>query len=875
MTSNTIWKLIVSAVAIVWAITSLIPMEDTAFEDYIGTQVEAETEAFNALIARAEERAAAEDEQLFVALRNLVTEERYELSKHFPQLNVADSRNLDERNKRILNEISQRAKGNIHLGLDLQGGSAVTLKIGEQDISDDGEKQQEEVFEDKEALLTQAIEVIRQRIDSLGVAETVIRPKGEDSIEVQMPGVDFTKNPEFVDNVIRPAALEFALVHRDISPPQPVPPGFRAMEMEREDDEGNIQIITQYVKRIPEIEGGIKQAYPIPNEAGGYQIGFELTSDASAKFARMTQAVFDEDRNRGVPRGQTSGQIATILDGKLESSFGVLEPITGGRGSITGNFTRYEAIEYVGVLNNPLQFGLEIDEMSVIGPNLAKDAQSASMSAGIYGGIAVLVFMVAVYWVGGIVAAISVLANVVIILGTLSQLGATITLPGVAGLVLTIGMAVDAQILIFERIREELKAGKSLKSAVTNGFDKVFSTIIDANVTTLVTAIILITLGVGAVRGFGVTLTIGIFSSVFCALVFTRGMLDTLLSFGVTKVMPTNFLPTTKAAFLSHWRKAFTGSWIVVAIGVVTVIMFADKIMGIDFVGGDELTINYEETISTTDIIAFAENNDLGEVIPNYQESLSAGGQVLKLQTEIDRGDEVFAALAAEYPMNGLELVGTTQIGASVGQTVTQKAMLSVAIALIGILLYVALRFETGYGIGAVVATVHDMLMTIGLFVVLGDFFGIGSGQFTAPMVAAILMVLGYSINDTIVVFDRIREELELDPKATLRNIINLAINRTLGRTLLTSTTTFLAAICLYLFGAGVITDFALVFIIGILTGTFSSIFIASPVFFWWHKGDRKHVEEQHDILPKYEWEVGGSGPDEGNTQDATPSPAS
>ena len=181
--------------------------------------------------------------------------------------------------------------------------------------------------------------------------------------------------------------------------------------------------------------------------------------------------------------------------------------------------------------------------------------------------------------------------------------------------------------------------------------------------------------------------------------------------------------------------------------------------------------------------------------------------------------------------------------------SIKRNAVYSVAVALIGILLYVALRFEFGYGIGAVVATIHDVLMTIGIFVLCGN-------QFTAPMLAAILMIVGYSINDTIVVFDRIREELELNPELTLKKVINLAINRTLSRTLLTSVTTFMAALSLFIFGAGVINDFALIFIIGIMTGTFSSVFIASPVFYWWHKGDRKHVEERELTRPTYEWEA-------------------
>jgi SecD/SecF fusion protein len=223
---------------------------------------------------------------------------------------------------------------------------------------------------------------------------------------------------------------------------------------------------------------------------------------------------------------------------------------------------------------------------------------------------------------------------------------------------------------------------------------------------------------------------------------------------------------------------------------------------------------------------------------------------VLKIATPFEQGDLLWKALEKEYSYKGLELIGSNQIGPTVGKEIQINAFKSLGIALIFILLYVAVRFEMGYGIGAVVATVHDLLMTIGIFVLFGF-------QFSAPMVAALLMIVGYSLNDTIVVFDRIREELELNPGLKLSQVINLAINRTLSRTVLTSFTTLLVTVSLLVFGTGVIQDFAFTFVVGILTGTFSSIFIASPVFYRWHKGDRRHVESDADLLPKREWEAG------------------
>jgi SecD/SecF fusion protein len=298
-------------------------------------------------------------------------------------------------------------------------------------------------------------------------------------------------------------------------------------------------------------------------------------------------------------------------------------------------------------------------------------------------------------------------------------------------------------------------------------------------------------------------------------------------------------------------------------VGIASIYSNKDQILGIDFRGGEESIISFSEMIDAGDLEStFASAPEVGEVQHVYRSEVGSGDEAsrLVLQTEVGKGREAVYLLQAKFPSANLVEEGMSNIGASVSNQITSDAISSVLVALIGILLYVAIRFEMGYAIGAVVATVHDVLMTIGLFVLLGTLSGgtLCSGQFTAPMIASILMIVGYSINDTIVVFDRIREELELNPVTNLRKIILIAINRVLSRSIITSFTTLLAAISLWIFGAGIINDFAFVFVIGILTGTFSSIFIASPIFYFWHKGDRKHVEEG-EILPKYEWQTSTS----------------
>ena len=848
MTGSIIWKSAISAAVLAWAILNIIPAQDTPFDDYIESQVTAEKDAYASLHHRADIRTGPGEDQdptFFVSLKNIVEDESIDIQKFFPEIDATDVKNLNKRNQLLLRELLKRSQGKVKPGLDLKGGVAFIFKVKEEDLAGEDFERQEQ--------LEQAIEIIRKRVDGLGVAEPVIRLVGENKIEVQMPGIDTRNNPDARSKISAPAKLEFSYVHRSVRPPQPAPLGYREMVMRDENRRtGEITESRYFVKMVPELTGEIvDRAFPRSNQYGGYEIALNMTDDGKDKFAKFTRSIVGEDQRTG-GRGLT----AIILDGTLYSVLGVDEEIVGGRATISGRFDARESLELSNVLNNPLKIGLEIDSMSEIGPSLAEDARDASVRAFLIGALLVVIFMIVYYLAAGFVAVLSVSVNIVIVFGTLSSIDSTVTLPGVAALVLTIGMAVDANILIFERIREELRGGKPLGTALISGYDKALSTIVDANVTTLITAGILIGLGTGPVKGFGVTLAIGIVASMFCALIVSRWILELLVSTGlIKKLMQFGLFKETSIPFLVYRKPAFIGSWCVVLLGIWAVVAHQNKIFGIDFRGGEELTMSFSERVTSREVDALAETQGIGEVNTLHQKTLGDGTETLKIQTEHDRADAFYAAMREAFPEAALDLLGITTISASVGDEVKWSAVKSVALALVCILLYVAVRFEIGYGIGAVVATVHDIFMSIGVYVILGSVLGVGSGQFTAPMVAAVLMIIGYSLNDTIVVFDRIREELTLDPNATLGDVINVAINRTLSRTVLTSLTTLLATGSLYIFGAGVVVDFALVFIIGIFTGTFSSVFIASPVFFWWHKGDRRHVEERHDILPKYEWD--------------------
>ncbi len=847
MNGSIAWKAVLSAAVVAWAALNLIPWQDTPFEEYVLAEVSAQADEFEEILERAHERVEENPDDypsVYMALRRMAEEERLDLARYFPHIDLRDQRNINRRNEILMDELLRRSQGEVRLGLDLRGGVSVTFQLDEEAVAGhDWER---------EALLEQAIEVIAGRVDGLGVAEPIIRSRGESQIEVQMPGITTRDNPDIVDVIGAPALLEFSLLHRTADPrtAEETPIGYRRMVQEFEDPEtGDIIESPVFVRRVPMMTGEIiTEARAVPGEFGGHKVVLSFTREGERQFARHTREIAEENERTG-----TIGQLAIILDGELYSAPTVRREIRGGA-EITGRFSQREAMELANVLNNPLQVGLEPVQLSEVGPTLAADARSASINAALLGASLVVVFMLIYYRLGGFVAMFTVILNLTIVVGTLSSFGATITLPGVAALVLTIGMAVDANILIFERIREERKLGKTLPTALESGYNKAFSTIVDANVTTLITALILVWLGTGPVKGFGVTLAVGILSTMFCSLIVNRWMLELFIRRGIIRNLFTGQVwKERNIPFLNYARRAFTASWVVVAIGIVAFFFHFDRAFGIDFTGGDEITVAYDERISPLEIAGVAEANDFGEVNAIYQSIIGAERETIKIQTPPDRGSEFYDLLNAAYPNAGLDLTGETRIGAAVGAAVRRSAVASVVVALMAMLLYIAIRFEWGYGFGGVVATIHDVLMTIGLFIALGEFFGIGSGQFSAPMIAAILMVVGYSINDTIVVFDRIREELDLNPGMDLKSVVHLAINRTLSRTILTSTTTLLATFSLFIFGAGIITDFSLVFIIGILTGTFSSIFIASPVFFWYHKGDRRKVEERH-LLPSYEW---------------------
>ncbi|MDR1255277.1 MAG: protein translocase subunit SecD [Puniceicoccales bacterium] len=830
MLHATKWRLVFSLGAIVWALLQSFPLNDRPFKDYLQTKVKAHAEEFNALLQAAQSLVqAGEEKSLVSALLKACEKDKIDLCKFFPTFHLADVKNFDKRNRILLQHLFKCSQSAFKQGLDLKGGVAFSLEINPKVLL--GKESWE-----RQRLVQKAIEVIASRIDSLGVTEPIIRPRGDHAIEVQLPGISLETNPDVVQALKKPAKLEFRLVNDSLDPMQEnLPSGYERLWLAQEDTSGNEKQIPIAVKRLPEMTGkSIKRAQSVVDSYGRHEISLQMTDSGKERFAKVT-------------KNNLHKRLAIVLDGKIYSAPVVQSEITNGQASISGKFTQREALELSHVLNNPLEFELDLIEVYEVGPSLAKEAKTSAVQAALMGMLLVMALLVYYYCSFGVISSIALCINGLLIIGAWAFIGATITLPSITALAITFGMAVDANVLILERVREEMRAGKDWITAMELGHQKAFVTILDANLTTLLTAALLVWLGVGAVKGFGVTLAIGIFTTLFSVLVFNRALVDIWVRKRYNFLPLRAWLSACSIRFLKYQYFAFILSLILIMIGIIAVGVRGKKVLGIDFVGGDELLVKYAQAVDCQAIRSVAHKAGCGEIGAVYQKYMGKDFSLLKIQSEKDKGMTVLQVLNENFPEAKFQWVTQSKIGASMSVDVQKNAILSIFMALCGILLYVALRFEFGYGIGAVIALLHDTLITIGLYVLMGR-------QFSAPMVAAVLMIIGYSINDTIIIFDRIREELGLNPSLSLEQIIDVSINKTLSRTLMTSLTTFIPAFVLFIGCSGIVSDYALVFLLGIVTGTFSSIFIASPILWIWHRGDRKRIEGKHDEVAVYTW---------------------
>ena len=787
-------------------------------------------------------------------------------------------------------------KGKVRLGLDLVGGSSFTLSIDNEKLremvidrlsspdfsklsEEDREKAiQKEIEETLQGCDDRVVEIVRRRVDAMGTNEPVIQSLPEKHrVVVQLPKTDKKDQDAARERLQKMAYLKFhlvpdnedAMIKQLLKETSGAPKGFvregdifrTAAEGEGDPDapsvanfgsdlefgdleesvrlifqrekssDGSVSFLPRFIYRREQLNGGDLESAKASAGDGltpGYCVNFSIKKGKPAdKFGRMTEA------NKG-------RQLAIVLDDELISS-PVLKSKISENGQITGNFTAAEAKRLAadlnaGALPAPLKLGAE----STIDSTVGKTAISRGMWAAIIGFALVAMFMLYYYWYVGAVANVALLLDVFLLPAALflvaHVLGSfvsdasmdgggfklpVLTMPGIAGLVLTLGMAVDANVLIFERIREEFARGATVGKAIENGYGRAFTSIFDSNLTTIITGCILYSVGTGPVRGFAIMLTGGVIISMFTAIVVTRLVIEQTSDAKSGKAFKMRqFFKAPKFDFMKYGRKTLLGSAIVIG---GTSIVYA--------IEGDEPTD--KEIRSALDSIDNAMKITKGD---------EGGVRKLIVKTGLkdkDIGERVGAALKEAFAeKTAFVQEGVEMVGSEVGEDLRKSGTKAVLFSLVAILVYVGFRFRFGFGLGGLVALAHDALISLGLYTLLGH-------QVSLIVVTALLTIIGYSINDTVVVFDRIRELLKHDKRLSFYDLCNQAINSCLSRTVITSVTTFFAVAALFIFGEGSIYDFALTMLIGVVAGTYSSIFIATPIMAWWYRMKRPDFDDE------------------------------
>lgn len=685
---------------------------------------------------------------------------------------------------------------------------------------------QEGIEERLSSVVAQSIEVVRRRIDELGTTEPTIQRQGTDRILVQVPGFDDSQRLK--ELISQTARLTFHMVHPTITAAQAKVQGLPAGTFILPSQAGGEELLMEDVAIGGE---SLVDSQPgFDSQSGSAIVTFRFDTRGAVVFAELT----------GANVGQ---RFAVVLDNQVITAPTIQTTIPGGSGQITGNFTAESANDLAVLLRaGALPATLDIIEERSVGPSLGADSVQAGQIAGLVGGILVICFMLAAYGVFGIFANISLIINIFLVMGVLSLLGATLTLPGIAGIVLTIGMAVDANVLIYERIREEKRAGRSVVQAIEAGFQRAFATIVDANVTTLIAAVILFFLGSGPIRGFAITLAIGILTTMFTAYLLTQFQIARWFAWRRPKELKVHLLHLlpdgTDIKFMSRKTIAFAFSCVLLA-GSLGLFFTQGLNLGIDFKGGSSIEVQaVADVADISDIRSRVGALELGDV--QVQEFGSVKDVLIRIETQ-EGGDtaqqeavtKVVDAMGADYEVRRTEVVGPTVSG-----ELAQTGTIAVIAAIIAVLGYIWMRFEWQFAVGAVAALVHDVVLTIGMFAITGFEFNLAS-------IAAILTIVGYSLNDTVVVYDRVRENLRKYRKMTISDLLNMSINHTLSRTILTSVTTILALTALVIFGGEVIRSFTFAMAWGVIVGTYSSIFVAAPLLMYFKLTSRTVDEKK------------------------------
>jgi SecD/SecF fusion protein len=746
--------------------------------------------------------------------------------------------------------VKERLKG----GIDIVGGSSFTLRVQPRE-SDSGEK-----MEITPQQVEQAILVIEKRLNGMGTSEPLIARQGTDGILVQMPGIEPETSAKIRETLEKVAKLELREVSRRNDEPgedgkplaervqngSEIVPGYKAYTLKGKDEDGNEYTRPILLNRRMALGGSdIADAVPSPQQADAVSI--TLNAEGTDKMIALTK-----NMRSGLDR------IAIVLDGEVISAPVVNQTPLGKQFIVEGLREPGEVQNLANALMNPLENPLVVEMEDTVSPTLGAAVVKQGIWAGIVGLTITALFVLLYYRFAGIIALFGLAVNGVILFGVMAMFGFTFSLPGIAGMILTIGMAVDANVLIYERLREETQAGKSFKTAISASYDKAFTAIFDSNFTSLITAILLFIFGSSAIKGFAITLSIGIVASMFSAILVTRVLFrwGTDLN-ALKKVSFLNLFKATKFDFISKSRACALLSLVLVVLSLAAFGLRKGHAFGVDFTGGTliKFQLGTDVKIPTADVEKALSTLQLAKAAYPQEQGNPATGTLLTVRCDTRDADTIIAKLRESIPALGEKKSGTNsetsadhnyvidsskvEVSALIGGTFLKDSLIALVLGLIGILLYITFRFEFSFALGGFVAILHDVIISVGLVVLLG-------GELSLIHVGAILTIAGYSINDTIVVFDRIRENL-LIRTGSIKSIMNEAINATLSRTLLTSATTIITVAILSLFGGSSLRDFSIMILIGLVVGTYSSVFVASPIVLWWSK--RKGGDLRTDVL--------------------------
>ncbi|MFM7201115.1 MAG: protein translocase subunit SecD [Myxococcota bacterium] len=719
-----------------------------------------------------------------------------------------------------------------------------------------------------------ALEILRGRIDQFGVAEPVLVREGADRIVIQLPGL---KDPRrALDLIGKTAALEFRIVHDANASLSSVFANARAQGKLSDEPtiaeyraaaEGQLPSDAElsFLEPIKDkkFSEGQNLAVKEPPQPILLRKKIELTGEAvvdagvnrdpqtnepnvSISLSPAAARVFDELTAANVNR-----QLAIVLDGIVKSAPNIQERIGGGQVRITGQFTDQEAADLAVVLRSgALPAPIKPIQNITVSATLGEDSIRAGFLAGIAGFFLVVVFMAWYYRLSGWIADAALLLNNTMLLGALAALDATLTLPGIAGIVLSMGMAVDSNVLVFERIRDELDMGRAVPLSIRAGFDKAFWTIFDSHVTTLLTGFVLFTFGTGPIKGFAITLCIGVALNLFTALFGTRVVYDHLLmNSSIRRLRFRQFLERPNLDFIGLRNPAIVFSLVSVVAATYALIQLqaGHGNLGIDFAGGSMITVSASKIPETGEARSILEKAGFEE--PEIQTSETDKRMLVRLHTEgadmQDVGNRVLDAFKAALPGEEFKIEGAEAISAAVSKDLRQASFLAILVSLVGIIGYLSLRFDFRFGVTAAIATFHDVFFVIAVFYFAGF-------QFNLLLVTALLTIAGYSLTDTVVIFDRLREMRQRFHDMSYGELINRSINDVLSRTIVTSGTTLIVLISLLLFGGPVLFDFSLALFLGVLIGTYSSVFVASPILFLWEQKFGRLVEDE-DKLRTYQ----------------------